>query len=158
MSDIISERFVAALDRANDRLLADLRAVPEELRSVSPGGAARSPYSIVLECGILNTRIAAGLEGKAPPTSPGHDEYEAMLAHLQTFDAVAEFLTHETLVLKIAVQKMDAAKWSETVDIFPSRPAMTRFDAMMLALSHMSYHDGQLNYIHLLSGDTKIHW
>lgn len=147
MPDIIAERFVAALDRANDRILADLRAVPEEQRAASPGGAARSPYSIALECGILNTRIAAGLEGKTPPASPGHDEYEAMLAHLQTYDAVAEFVTHETLVLKIAVQKMDPAQWGEPVEIFPSRPGMTRFDAILLALSHMSYHDPELTLL-----------
>ncbi len=154
----VAERFVAALDRANDRLIADLRAVPEESRAVSPGGVARSPYSVALECGIINTRIAAALEGKSLPATPAHGEYDTMLTHLPTFEAVAEFVTHETLVLKFAVRKIDPTRWGETLEIFPSRPAMTRFDAVLLALNHMSYHDGQLNFVHLLSGDSKIHW
>jgi hypothetical protein len=157
MPDFIAERFIAALDRANDRILADLRAVPEEARAVSPGGAARSPYAIALECGIVNTRVAAALEGKVLPAPP-HDEYDTMLEHLPTFEAVAEFVTHETLVLKIMIERTDPETWGETIEVFPSRPPMTRFDAVLLALSHMAYHDGQLNFVHLLGGDTKIHW
>lgn len=154
----LAERFVAALDRANDRLIADLRAVPEESRAVSPGGAARSPYSVALECGIINARIAAALEGKSLPATPTHGEYDEMLAHLQSFDAVAAFVTHETLVLKVAVRETAPSAWGETLEIFPSRPGMSRFDAVLLALLHMSYHDGQLNHVHLLGGDSKIHW
>jgi hypothetical protein len=30
--------------------------------------------------------------------------------------------------------------------------------AIFLPDSHMSYHDGQLNYIQTLLGDTKFHW
>lgn len=152
----VAERFVAALDRANDRLIADLRAVPEELRRVSPGGAARSPYSVALECAIINTRLAAALEGKPLPPPP--TDYETMLEHLPTFEAVAEFITHETLVLKSVVRRMDPANWGDLVEVFSSRPAMTRFDAILLTLSHMAYHDGQLNYVQLLGGDTERHW
>jgi uncharacterized damage-inducible protein DinB len=31
-------------------------------------------------------------------------------------------------------------------------------EAILLPSSHMSYHDGQMNYIQLLLGDTMMHW
>jgi len=34
-------------------------------------------------------------------------------------------------------------------------PMMT---AISLPAGHMMYHDGQINYIQLLLGDTKFHW
>ena len=39
----------------------------------------------------------------------------------------------------------------------PFGPA-TRLAAAGIASMHMMYHDGQLNYVHMLHGDMEMHW
>ncbi|MBC8140826.1 MAG: hypothetical protein H7Y38_05230 [Armatimonadetes bacterium] len=147
-----------ALDRTNARLLADLVAIPESRRDESPGGAARSPYSVAIECAVVNTRIAEAIAGRPLPPMPAFGDFAQMREHLQTYEAVAEFVTHETLVLKVAVEATPPDGWETTVTFSPTRPPITRFEAVMLAITHMTYHDGQLNYVHLLHGDDERYW
>ncbi len=154
----ICERLTAALDRVTDRLLNDLRAIPEADRGACHGGATRTPYAIVIECGVINTRMAAVLERVTLPPPPSPGDYEAMRDHLTTLEDVADFVTHETLVLKLAAQAVAPDGWAATVRLSPTRPPMTRFDAVLLAINHMAYHDGQLNYLHLMRGDDASHW
>ena len=45
----------------------------------------------------------------------------------------------------------------ETTNALMGR-VMTRLAVAELPAVHMSYHDGQLNYIHSLCGDSEMHW
>lgn len=154
----VAKYLSEALDRANSRLLADLAAIPEARRDESPGGKTRSPYSVAIECGVINTRIAEAIAGRPLPPTPDFAEYVMLRDHLQTYESVAEFVTHETLVLKLTVEATLPDDWDKTVTFSASRPPLTRFEAVLLAITHMAYHDGQLNFVHLLHGDEARHW
>jgi len=61
-----------------------------------------------------------------------------------------------TQKLYAAIDGVAADRWGETVQTMLG--PMTLLAAAGFAALHMMYHDGQLNYVHLLHGDNEMHW
>ena len=142
-----------------DRMVNDLKAVPADRQNVSPGGCARAPLQYVAECGAFNDFIAGFLTtGQMPDAArAGAEERARFLASFDTEEKALAFLTEKTEALIAALEGLDAETLGDTTDALFGRP-MTRYAVAEIPAMHMSYHDGQLNYVHGLCGDNQMHW
>ena len=145
----------ATTERAYHNLVNDLNALDEEKASGSPDAALRPAIKVVAECGSVNGLLAALLtDGTAMTPSP--DERASYYAAITTRAEALAALEKGTQTLYAAIDGMAADRWGETVQT-PLGP-MTLLGAAGFAAQHMMYHDGQINYLHMLHGDTEMHW
>ena len=159
MSDLQPRAHLRAfIELAYRRLAADLRAIPEDIVNVSPGGDARPALHIVAECATVNGQIAASLSTGAPLLRLSPEEREAHLRSFDTAEKALAFLAQETQKLLEAVDGLDESTLDDEVSREVMGRPITRFALAELPAGHMMYHDGQLNYIHTLHGDRQIHW
>ncbi len=143
-------------ERAYRLLVNDLNALAQERHHASPGGCARSALNIVAECAMVNQYIAEYLTtGKAERPSP--EQRAAHLASFDTSEKALAYLEKATQQLLEAIGALDEAMLGDVSDQ-PLRRPMSRFAVAELPAVHMSYHDGQLNYIQTLHGDDQMHW
>lgn len=140
-----------------NRLINDLKAVPADKQNTSPGGCARAPLNIVAECGAINGFVAQCLKTGQAPERPAPEAREKFLASFDTEDKAVGFLSEQTEILFAAFQTLNMETLGETTDVMFGR-FMTWLALAELPAIHMSYHDGQLNYVHSLSGDSQMHW
>lgn len=142
-------------EEAYRKLVNDLNALDEDKASGSPNAALRPAIKVVAECGAVNGLLAALLtDGTA--ASPSPDERAAYYAGITTRAEALAALDAGTAKLYAAIDSVAADRWGETVQTMLG--PMTLLGAASFAAQHMMYHDGQLNYVHLLHGDTEMHW
>ena len=155
MSLDLKEHLKRAILLTRGRLVNDLKALTGEQSNACPGGCARPALSIVAECAAVNGMMAKILTGEEY-VRPAPEERDRFLASFDTPEKALTFLNTSTDTLIAAIEGFDADRFGETTDQIGR--AMTYFDIAELPAMHMSYHDGQLNYIQALSGDAAIHW
>ena len=145
----------ATTEKAYNNLVNDLNALDEDKASGSPNAALRPAIKVVAECGSVNG-LLADLVTTGTAAMPPADAQAAYYASITTrAEALAE-LEQGTNKLYAAINGVTPDRWGETVQT-PLGP-MTLLGAAGFAAQHMMYHDGQLNYVHLLHGDTEMHW
>lgn len=151
------DHLLTMIEHNARRLASDLNAIPDDKASRCPGGCARSALNIVAECAALNGFVAQFLTSGQVPERPSPEARNAHLASFDTKEKALAYLEQETKALRDALQDVDENTLGDVTDAFFGRP-MSRYGIAELAMTHMSYHDGQLNYIHTLHGDDKVHW
>ena len=110
---------------------------------------------MVAECGAVNGTLASLLT-TGTATMPPPDERAAYFAAITTRAEALDALDVGTQKLYAAIDGVAPDRWGETVQT-PLGP-MTLLGAAGFAAQHMMYHDGQLNSLHMLHGDTEMHW
>ncbi len=151
----LAAQLRATTERAYSNLVNDLNALDEEKASGSPDTALRPAIKVVAECGSVNGLLAE-LVTTGTATRPSPEEREVYYASITTrAEALAE-LEKGTQKLYAAIDGVAPDRWGETVPT-PLGP-MTVLGAANFAALHMMYHDGQINYLHMLHGDTEMHW
>lgn len=157
MSELDPIAHITGLLRLNfSRMRNSFDAIPDDQKTVGREGCSRSPISIIAECGLLNGRVASYLttgEWNRPPA----EEYRAKIASFDTPEKALACLNSGTEQLLAAVADLDPATLGDDCSAAFGRP-MTRFAIAELGAVHMSYHDGQLNYLQTLCGDAEMHW
>jgi len=143
-------------ERTYAMLVNDLKAVPVKAQNVGVSGIGRSPLNIVAECAATNGMIAKFLSG-VEAQRPAPEERAKLLASFDTAEKALAYLESETNTLYAAIDGLDVATLSEMSDKPFGRP-MSKFAIAEVPALHMFYHDGQLNYIQSLLGDTEMHW
>lgn len=138
-----------------DRIVKDLKAISADKQNASPGGCARAPLHYVAECGMLNGFVAGFLSG-TPMQRPDPAERDKALAAADTEEKALAIFNEGTEKLLAALATLDVDTLGDEVEFFGR--ARTRLEIAELPASHMSYHDGQLNYYHTLCGDSQVHW
>ena len=92
-----------------NRMVNDLKAVPEDKQNLSPGGCARAPLHYVAECAAMNGFIATYLStGQMPDRlRANREERDRFLASFDTAEKAIAYLTEqtETLFVKKPRQK-----------------------------------------------------
>jgi hypothetical protein len=135
---------------------ADIRAIPEEKWNVSFGGCARPASELTADAISILGWTAGALKGNA-----SNDSEEGLLDRLK-----AECATRQgaLALLKRTSEDFDQAlAGCSDEDLAKTVTAPWQMDAPLymiaqIAVSHLWYHDGQLNYIQCLLGDEKVHW
>lgn len=128
-----------------DRLCKDASYIPDEKMDWRPMEHGKSAVQIMAECASTNLVFADVLNGAAPREIPVITDPAELSSHL---------MESATEVCK-AIDSMDSL-----LDLLqmPWGASMSATEAIMLSASHMQYHDGQINYIQLLLGDSNFHW
>lgn len=142
-------------ETAYKKLVNDLNALDESQAVGSPFPAVRPAVKIVGECGSVNAALA-NVVATGEFSRPTPEERAALYASVTTPAAALSVLEAGTNKMYAAIDGTAPECWSDTVP-GPFGP-WTRLAAASYAALHMSYHDGQLNFVHLLHGDTEMHW
>jgi len=144
-------------ERMKGLLISDVRAIPADKHTACPGGCAKSPLYMIAECATVNMMVAHYLKTGERLPRPSADERDALLKSYTDTEKTLAFLEESVVKYREAVDGFDAARFAEHNNEFFGRP-MTNFGIAELVGVHMMYHDGQLNYIQMLLGDSNIHW
>lgn len=148
--------MIGTIEHVSATFVKDLRHLPDDKLNASPMGCARPPLELAAECAGYNNMIAGAIKGE-PMEMPSPERIKAYYASIDTFDKAKEALETSSAALVSALNGaseevlagMATAPWGETMPLYV---------LVGIAASHMSYHDGQINYIQCLYGDGAMHW
>ena len=143
------------IETAYSKLVEDIGALDEDKAAGSPNPALRPSIKLLAECGSVNGLLAS-LVGTGQAERPTPEQREAFFASITTREEALAVLKDGTEKLYAAIGAVSAETWGETIS-GPFGP-WTRLSAAEFAALHMMYHDGQINSVHLLHGDTEMHW
>lgn len=128
-------------------LCKDASYIPEEQLDWSPMDYGKSANAILAECAASNFQMAAAISGgQAKELEKGLDFQSLKDRVIESAQAVCDAIDSLS----------DGDLEGETQ--MPWGAMFSTSEAIFLPFSHMNYHDGQINYIQLLLGDTKFHW
>ena len=142
-------------ERAYNNMVNDLSAMDADKAAGTPHESLRPTIKMVAECGSVNGLLAS-LVATGQANRPTPEEREAFYAGITTQQEALAVLHDGTEKLYAAIDAASPDAWDDTVS-GPFGP-WTRATAAGFAALHMMYHDGQLNAVHLLHGDTEMHW
>lgn len=140
---------------AYNNLVNDLSALDEGRAAGSPDPALRPAVKVVAECASVNGLIAS-LVATGAADRPTPEQRDAYFASVTTRAQALAELEANTRKLYEAIAGTAPDAWGDLVTT-PFGP-WTRARAAALAAQHMMYHDGQINSVHLLHGDSEMHW
>lgn len=151
MSSPLQEFLADATLRAADNLAQALGRIPEEKRSWSPEGKARTAFDLVAECAVLNAYTIHTMQ-------TGGFSPDSMATYLPDKDA-AIAAGSEKLIAQL---KENAARVAEVIRTFPAERleetvqmpwgTMRQSEIISYPFWNMSYHEGQVNYIASMLG------
>lgn len=130
----------------------DIRALPENLLTVSPGGVAKTPGSMTAEVAGLMRWTAATLREQTPPAG-----YDGEDNQPTTHDGCCGLLDKATADLSDAISTADPAVFQKMVTA-PFGVDMPIMALCQITINHIWYHDGQICLIQAMNGDDKVHW
>jgi hypothetical protein len=142
-------------ETAYNNLVNDISALDEDKAAGSPNPALRPAIKLLAECGSVNGLLAS-LVATGQAEQPAPEQREAFYASITTRAEALAVLEDGTQKLYAAIDATAAETWGDTIS-GPFGP-WSRLSAAGFAALHMMYHDGQLNSVHLLHGDTEMHW
>ena len=152
LRNVISEMITDAAKTYS----SDLNWIPEDKFHAVPMGSGRSPADFTAECIGFNRMVARIIKDEKVHF-PTDEEHEAFV---RSFDTIGKAKNE---ILESARDLVDALKliapddlWAEVTP--PWGQPVATYKMASLAASHMSYHDGQVNYIQTLYGDVRMHW
>jgi len=149
--------FLSEIVRRNaDRLASDLSHLTSEQLTASPMGVARSPLHFSAECIGFNSLVAGALAGKSSGM-PSQEHRDAFFASIDSLEKAQAGLKRSADEIVTAIEGVDEAKLTAEATAPWGQP-MPLYMLVYIAADHMTYHDGQANYIQTLYGDAEVHW
>lgn len=135
-------------------LTADIKAIPDDKWTATHGGCTRSAADVTADALSLLVWTTEALRGHI---GDNYDHSEGIKTACSTKEGATEMLPSAVAAFSSALSgASDEAL--ETVITPPWQMPAPLFMIAQIAVSHLWYHDGQLNYIQSLLGDDKIHW
>ncbi|HEY3298295.1 MAG TPA: DinB family protein [Armatimonadota bacterium] len=132
---------------AAETMCRDASFILAEKLDWRPEEHGKSVNMILSECAKANMGIAAYIRGDEPSGEVESADFaslkDCLVASAQQVCDAIDSLSDE------AIEGDVKMPWGA---IYPAG------EAIFLPISHMTYHDGQINYIQVLLGDTKFHW
>lgn len=116
-----------------------------------PLDKGRHVLDILQECGMVNARYAEIIAARESVVWPV-ERFIQRKEHLDTMEKAAESLRAETLTLCERIRAMPDEALFETIRFATSRDK-TLADCAIFPLTHMCYHEGQINYVQTLYDD-----
>lgn len=150
----LKQHILESLSDDAKAYVQDFEALSHEQLAVSPGGSARTGYDITYEVVLVNERISQRLAS----IDPGKWPYEGWVV------APPEAQNKEELMKRFKSSIDAIAKSIEALDDelsggYVADGKEQSFSGIAgMAVWHMGYHGGQLNYIQSLHGDMELHW
>ncbi|MHB8636716.1 MAG: hypothetical protein ACYC96_09615 [Fimbriimonadaceae bacterium] len=136
--------------------VADIKAIPDDKWTATFGGCTRPSNELTADAISLLLWTTAALKGTAS-SGDGFGKMKELAAELSNKDAAIAKIKEAAADFTAALACASDEQLSTQVTPPWEMPAPLYMIAQ-IAVSHIWYHDGQLNYVQCLLGDEKIHW
>ncbi|MBP6964107.1 MAG: DUF1572 family protein [Armatimonadetes bacterium] len=133
-------------------LVKDASYIPEEKLCFCPMGCAKTAKDILAEVAATNASLAAALIGETPDPA-----FAEQVKRADTRNELSVLVLESARIVVAAVDKIREDDLDKDATM-PWGGVFPLWQAILLPVSHMTYHDGQLNYIQTLLGDSAFHW
>lgn len=147
--------LVDSLRRIGGMYVNDLGFIPSDKLGASPMGTARTPLEFSAEVAGFNRYVASVLQGQTVTRTP--EERDAYVKSIDSFEKAKQAVDSSVELLADAVAGLDEEGMIREVTT-PWEETVTAYRLASMCLMHMMYHDGQINYIQSLYGDSENHW
>ena len=134
----------------------DVNAIPDEKWTATFGGCTRPCNDIAADTIGFLFWTAKAFEVGGTPT-PDKEAQEKMTAACGTKAGALEMFDKATAAMSNALVNASDETLHKTANA-PWGMEAPLYDFAQIAISHIWYHDGQLNYVQCLLGDDKFHW
>jgi len=135
-------------------------AIPEDKRDWAPMGNARSVKAQLEELATVHIYIIPILKsGEAPAiTDEQKDQIRERKERFDTFDKLIEGAKEGAMLTADAIRDVPDSRLDDVITLH-SRGGIKRTMYEMVARPYwnLCYHEGQINYIQMLLGDTEMH-
>ncbi len=135
--------------------IADIKAIPEDKWTATFGGCTRPANEIMADTINLLFWTTAAIKDEHGDAT--EDYMKDLGAQIATRDAAIATFTQAVEGFEAALNAASIERLT-TVVTPPWQMPAPLFGLAQIAVSHIWYHDGQLNYIQCLLGDDKVHW
>ncbi|HVT10781.1 MAG TPA: hypothetical protein VHE55_00825 [Fimbriimonadaceae bacterium] len=135
--------------------IADINAIPDDKWTATFGGCTRPANELTADAISLLIWCAGALKGE---TAGGEGDAMKELTEACANKAVAVAKLKESCDLFCAALGAASDETLNSTVTPPWQMPTPLYSLCQIAVSHIWYHDGQLNYIHCLLGDNKIYW
>lgn len=132
---------------------ADINAVPDDKWTATFGGCTRPCSDLTADALSLMVWFTNEATGK-PQSESVMEELGGACA---TKDGATAKMKEVCDEFQAALAQTNDEKLLTPVQT-PIGMEMPLYAVAQIAVSHIWYHDGQLNYVHCLLGDDKVHW
>jgi hypothetical protein len=133
---------------------SDIAAIPDDKWTATHGGCTRTCGAMIADT-VTNLNWTTGvLKGEES------DAYSHMATLALEYEDKAKAiagLNEASAALGAALAAASDERLNESVMAPWQMPAPV-FMLAQIAVSHVWYHDGQLNYVQTVLGDDKVHW
>lgn len=153
----IKEMAKGATMHGAETLVKDTKYIPEGKFCFCPMGCAKTAEDILRECAGTNARIAASLRSEDPTTSAAYLEFQKKVDAASGLEAFDKLVMESSEIVCEAIDGIADADLGKQMKM-PWGAMFPAAAAIFLPAQHMSYHDGQINYIQTLLGDGVFHW
>ena len=135
-------------------MIKDIKHLTDQQLTASPGGKAKCPLEVIAEVGLLNQAMADTMLGKEASTE---DSFMTKIPAINTREKALAILESGTNAICEAIDKTPIEDFQTQVTAPWGYPS-TKYFLASFAGAHAMYHDGQLNYVQAMNGDTEVHW
>lgn len=132
----------------------DIHAVPDDKWNVVHGGCARPANELIADV-VTNLRYTTAAVKGEP--SDAYNHMGEVAEQMKDKSVAATLLVEAADMLAKAVTEATDEKLN-SIEMAPWQMPTPVFTLVHISVSHIWYHDGQLNYIHGLCGDSNVHW
>lgn len=139
-----------------DMTSKDIRAFSAEKWTETFGGCTRPASALMADTISLLYWTTEALKGNVISDS-GPETMDSVMAQCSTPQATIELLKKSADEFNAALMNASDDKLNSMV-MPPWQMEAPLYMLANIAVSHVWYHDGQLNYIQCLLGDDKVHW
>ena len=134
----------------------DINAIPDDKWTATFGGCTKPCSAIAADTiGFLIWTTKAIQEGGTPNIPEGAEE--KLAAECGTRAAATALFEKATAGLAEAISSASDETLNKTANA-PWGAEMPLYNFAQISISHIWYHDGQLNYVQCLLGDPAYHW
>lgn len=144
------------LEGVTGMYMADVMAIPADKWTATFGGCTRPANELTADAISLLRWTAGAIKGSAPE-GDYMEAMSALSAECATREAACAALKAASAEMGAALEAADEGRLNAVVTP-PWQMDAPLFAIAQIAVSHIWYHDGQLNYIQCLLGDDKVHW
>jgi hypothetical protein len=152
----LKDNLLEQLRDGGKMYVRDLGFIPADKVGECPMGCARTPLAFSAEVAGFNMMLAAMISDEAVPM-PSAEERAAMENAVTSVEQASAMVTQSVEKLAQAVEALPDEALGERVTT-PWGTESRRAELVNIAITHMAYHDGQINYIQTLYGDGESHW
>ncbi|MBV6457723.1 MAG: hypothetical protein HONBIEJF_00840 [Fimbriimonadaceae bacterium] len=135
---------------------ADIRAIPEEKWTATFGGCTRPANELTGDALAMLEWVTDAIRGNVRATY-GPEDMEGLTEKCRTREGAITALKASTQAFNDALNAASNETLLKPI-MAPWGMESPLYSLAQIAVSHIWYHDGQLNYIQCLLGDDKVHW